>query len=500
MSRAPNSTSTIFTAEFHQEFQAETASLLRRRFLWFCAIVGLLVAVSMTQGRFFVDFRATGEGVTSQPTPVRRIVYGIEVLLFAGAFLIAKVKRPSDQDLLRLSYLLVTAFGLLQILAGLLSPGVQETQGLTLFIQVLVVHLLACIFLPWTWRQAAAPALVLSIVAAAAALISSNGSRLDTVVSSLVATPLAVLPGVFVCWLRQYRRLHNLKFRFISRRYNQVRRELVDARRIHEALFPSPVKDGLVRFGYLYEPMHLIGGDFLHAHFSPCDDGENHALSVVIMDVTGHGIPAALTVNRLSGELHRLFAEDPAIAPGDVLRLMNRYVHLTLATHSVFVTALCIRVDPLKGTLIYASGGHPPAFLRAVDGTVEELESTAFVLGACPDRDFDPAPREIPFGPGDSVIAYTDGATECRNQHGKMLGIHGLRRVMAAPYSPEELGWPGRLLAAVEKYRHGPPADDTLVVEVFRSLDRAPRPDIPKSAEHLRPAASAEDSRDTVPS
>ncbi len=154
-------------------------------------------------------------------------------------------------------------------------------------------------------------------------------------------------------------------------------------------------------------------------------------LNVLLLDVTGHGIAAALTVNRLYGEVERLFAENPHAGPGEVLSALNKYVHLTLATHSVYVTALCLRLDQERGVLEYASGGHPPAFLCGADGRIEQLDSTAFVLGACAAPDFDPAVESRPFMPGDTLLAYTDGAIEARNSAGRMLSIAGFTKIIA---------------------------------------------------------------------
>jgi serine phosphatase RsbU (regulator of sigma subunit) len=200
-------------------------------------------------------------------------------------------------------------------------------------------------------------------------------------------------------------------------------------------------------------------------------------VSVVLLDVTGHGIPAALTVNRLHGEMERVFAENPEIAPGEVLRLLNRYVHLTLATHSIYVTAMCVRVDPGRSLIEYASGGHPPAFIRAVDGTIEELTSTAFVLGACPAEAFDAGERELRFGPGDTLIAYTDGAIEATAEDGRMLRIEGLRRLVASVNSQRPDDWPIRLREQVAAYRDGPPADDTLFLTLHRPVEADRPPD-----------------------
>ena len=214
---------------------------------------------------------------------------------------------------------------------------------------------------------------------------------------------------------------------------------------------------------------------------------------MVLVDVTGHGIAAALTVNRLYGELERVYAENSAICPREVLRLLNRYIHLTMAKHSVYATAIAMTINPKGGeggdSIQYASAGHPPAFLRGVDGTIQELESTAFVLGVCAHEDFDAELRTLRFGPGDAIIAYTDGASEARDERGRMLGTTGMRSILAgAPVHLSQLAgrslgnrpldnlcgsWCRTVLSSVETYRHGPPDDDTLVVEITRPLSRS---------------------------
>jgi serine phosphatase RsbU (regulator of sigma subunit) len=260
-----------------------------------------------------------------------------------------------------------------------------------------------------------------------------------------------------------------------------MRRELVDARRLHEALFPSPLSSGPLRFGYLYEPMRQIGGDYVfdRPHPQPRAEGDHFEFfNMLLVDVTGHGIAAALTVNRLHGEIERLFAENPEIGPGEILSALNRYVHLTLANHSIYVTALCLRVDLVGGVIEYASGGHPPAFIaRGVmsgrSNEIEQLESTSVVLGACAAGDFDPGVRRVPFAPGDTLIAYTDGAIETRNAENRMLGLKGLRECLeTATLAGAHLhGFAPAVLQAVEKHRSGPVADDTLIVEIRRPLE-----------------------------
>ena len=95
------------------------------------------------------------------------------------------------------------------------------------------------------------------------------------------------------------------------------------------------------------------------------------------------------------------------------------------------------------------------------------------MLGAVPDSEFDPAPEHLRFVPGDTLIAYTDGATQVRNLTGSMLGFEGLQRrvAMAVPDEAPEGGWASAILRSVAEFRSGPSSDDILIVEIYTPLD-----------------------------
>lgn len=461
-------------------FDAETSRLLRQRFFWFLGVVAVIyllarVWVFAMYGGSLLAGAVTSEGLLENSIrDIRLGSLGMWIVLLATladaavwgwAWWRASRTGLTRQETAALTLNFLLFIGASQILVAV----ILRTVGFPFVIGL--YHFVGCLILPWTAMQAALP-IALLIGANAVAILFFSRYGVEGRVTIMLLSLLAAVPGTFLAWLIHSKRMEDFRIRTLQNRYREIRRELVDAQRIHEALFPQPVLDGCLRMDYRYEPMRQIGGDYLYARFAPPGPDGSHPLNLLVMDVTGHGIAAALTVNRLYGEVERLFGENPGAGPGDLLKALNSYVHLTLANHSVYVTALCLRLDAAAGTIEYASGGHPPAFLVSRDGNVRQLNSTAFVLGACAGADFEPCVETVPFQQGHTLIAYTDGALEARNDEGRMLGIAGLQRALHVARATKPCladagdGLCAALISAVEAHRLGPPEDDTLIVEV----------------------------------
>ncbi len=374
-----------------------------------------------------------------------------------------------------------------------------DPQGYSLLATVLVAHAAGAALLPWTPIRTQLPIAWIVVVSVASLLLQGPPEPFGGDLGFTVATVLIGVPGVVIALLKAWRARDQFTIRFFQDRLQEVRQELVDARVIHEGAFPVPRNEGAVRFSYGYEPMRQIGGDYLHAHLHPAPAIEGapperreheRPLTVVSLDVTGHGIPAALTVNRLHGELSRIFAEQPDVHPGEAMRLLNKYTYLTLSGYGVFVAAFILRVDPAEGVLRYASAGFPAALLRSAGGAIVELPATATVLGVLEPGEFDPAQQIRPFHAGDTLVAFTDGAPEARSRSGADFGARRVRELVAEapPDQPGRL--PEAILRAVDRFRHGAPTDDTLVFEVYRpfSAPAPPRSDVGRRSAHARPA------------
>jgi hypothetical protein len=440
------------TALFRSEYEQELESWLRRRFrlvcLWYL-ILGAMVAVLRI---FIIGF---DEGSGRALAIIANSAAGMASLLTVAWFYFGRTwERATREQLIRTASLMILILGAISLLkGGVVAMATQREENFLL--PLFAWHLIACIFLPWTPRESLRPFVPLLAVWMLGVLFIENTSITERVLK-MVFAPGILVPGMAWCALQLKYHSERFRMEMVGRQFFSMRREIAEARSIHENLFPKPHDDGFVRFEYTYTPQRELGGDYVHLHASPAG-----AVYVTLLDVTGHGLAAALTVNRLYGELERIFGESPESEPVEVLSLLNRYIHLTMVKHNIFVTGVCMRLDPNAGRLVWSSAGHPPAFLRGVNGVVTRLPATNVLLGALDGSEFKGRQSEMDLAPGDTILMYTDGAYEARDRQGKMLGLDHIDAL--AHTQPPPRRWPQFIAAAVQKHTAGRAEDDVLV-------------------------------------
>ena len=484
------------TTDFRDEYEAERTRWLRKRFLWYS---GVVLGFSLLQliGTYISIALGQDPLMTGQDVLLITAVGLPNVIGYLAAFLFV-LRRPLRRDaLLRLVFWLIVGSGVIGLVTSPIfaamgfdssgvtfevedAPAVEDllvwAQRVSALNMVFVTHFVAALFLPWTVREAILPLIPLILVFIPVSLIVGE-FNVGSVIFTLLSGALVGLPGIAICWWRNSRFRKQFHYRMLRGKYGELQRELVDARNVHEGLFPQRITTGPVRFHYCYEPMHQIGGDYLYMAKTTVDsdDTTRQLLSVVLIDVTGHGLKAALTVNRIYGELERLFGEHPDITPGQVLQSMNRYFNLTLSKHTVYATAFCLQVDVDNDQLRWANAGHPPAFVRDAAGHLDQLDSSAPLLGVFPRAAYELEEHSRSFLPGDTILAYTDGATDTINESDERLNIEGVQKILLnhpppADHDEHPDRWCGTLLREMDRYRFGPSVDDILLVEVYRPL------------------------------
>jgi len=386
------------------------------------------------------------------------------VVMYLAAALSVVLLSPAPRWVVRTT--LALAIGSATIAVIRRATGIDPEPGGHALATMLIVHTAGAAMLPWSPKQAMIVAGTWAGVSCLSLLaIEDMGQVSDA--AGVFASLAVTVPGTMIAFFRSSRVDDRFTLRSLEDRYARVREELAAARQIHEGAFPQPRVTGEIRFAYEYRPMSLIGGDYL---FASCDDPSDpmSPISLVLLDVTGHGIPAALTVNRLQGELARLLAEYPDISAGDILERLNRYVYLTMGDQSVFVTAIALRADPKADEVQIANAGHPPMLVKRANGSIQTIGATATVLGAIGPEEYRSKSLTIEFLAGDSLIAFTDGVTEARAEEGSMFGVPGVTAVIDAGRTDQATRWPELIAGAVEKHHPGAPTDDTLIVEMYR--------------------------------
>jgi sigma-B regulation protein RsbU (phosphoserine phosphatase) len=239
--------------------------------------------------------------------------------------------------------------------------------------------------------------------------------------------------------------------------------ELNVARNIQANLLPTVAPDlkGL-QVAFHCSPAKELGGDFYDWFILP----GGKKLGLVIADVSGKGVPAALHMANLRN-LTR-FAAKAGQGPIATLKAVNEHAFPDLKGES-FVTLLYAEIDLATREGVLVSAGHDPALI--VRGAkVEEIRGKGMPIGVAEPEDFDFIVKETRFalGPGDQFVIYTDGVTEAMNSKGEQFGKEALDRAVRGGSSAQ--GTLDGILAAVKNHAQGFEQSDDLTALFLRVL------------------------------
>ncbi|HEX7733697.1 MAG TPA: PP2C family protein-serine/threonine phosphatase [Ktedonobacteraceae bacterium] len=207
------------------------------------------------------------------------------------------------------------------------------------------------------------------------------------------------------------------------RERERIEQELRTAQAIQKAFLPkeTPALSGWHLMPY-YQPAREVGGDFYD--FIALEDG---LLGLVIGDVTGKGVPAALVMATVLTMLRG--AARASSSPAEVLELVNDLLAAEIPA-GVFVTCFYALLDPRDGSLRYANAGHEAPY-RQRENHASELWATGMPLGMLPGSRYEEF--EATLAPGESLLFYSDGLIEAHNPSGEMFGFPRLQALLSAP-------------------------------------------------------------------
>ncbi len=191
---------------------------------------------------------------------------------------------------------------------------------------------------------------------------------------------------------------------------------------------------------------------------------ENDRVGIMLGDVSGKGVPAALYMVRAISEYR--FLAPQVKDPAELLTRLNQRLAEGSA-FGMFLTLVCLFVEKKSNLVQYASAGHLPILLRKACGETELLKGTQSIpLGMVPETSF--ALNTVPLKKGDALFLYTDGVIEARNKNGKDYTAERLENCVK-PEAPSARSYSERIFEDVRKFSTGAePHDDitalTLVI------------------------------------
>jgi serine phosphatase RsbU (regulator of sigma subunit) len=309
------------------------------------------------------------------------------------------------------------------------------------------------------------PIVLLAEDAARLAIGEHNIERLEVV-------PLPASPGLLVGRIAMNLRLRkmagsedqthasigeiNAALRDLNARFKKERDE---ARSIQLSLLPTALpKNNDFAIAASYQPLEEVGGDWYYVQNEP-----SGAQSIIIADVTGHGLSAAFIGSMTKLAMCAAGREDPA----ERLCHMNRLMAPQLP-EGRFVTMGAVLYDPKTGVLQSARAGHPPVLvLHRAENRVAKLTPDGFALGFLPDSKY--VLQSDKLAVGDVAVLVTDGITEGQNMSSENYGFERLSAALAATApadSPEKIV--EALLSDFDKFRDGRILKDDVTLVVLK--------------------------------
>jgi serine phosphatase RsbU (regulator of sigma subunit) len=254
--------------------------------------------------------------------------------------------------------------------------------------------------------------------------------------------------------------LANLRLFQEHMRSQRMYAELEQARLIQRRLLPSaPLRIGRLMIEGYNEASSAVSGDYFD--YFDLEDGR---AGIIIADVTGHGLPAALVMANLQSAVRAAMSAD--IALPELATRVNQLICRNTDSH-VFVTAILGTIDSESGRIEYVGAGHPRPLLLGSPTIFVPEDRNALPLGIDPDEPYEvtriEAGEELP-----AVLFYTDGLIEAADRSGQMLGLQAITDALAGldEFSPTRIIRIARQM--VRDHLGGVPAMDDMTLLAVR--------------------------------
>jgi serine phosphatase RsbU (regulator of sigma subunit) len=220
--------------------------------------------------------------------------------------------------------------------------------------------------------------------------------------------------------------IENAQLHEAAMRQQQFEHDLQLAHKVQQGFLPSgpPRVEGYDFFDF-YEPANQVGGDYFD--YVPLPGGR---MAMILADVSGKGISAALLTAKLSSEARYCLASEPTPAAA-VTRLNANFSASGWEDHFITIVVAVLELETHQVCLV--NGGHMAPFLRSAEGRIEEVGSDEAGLPIGVDADYQYSQFLFDLKPGDSLTLFTDGFSEAMDATNELYGMPRLRNRLAAP-------------------------------------------------------------------
>jgi serine phosphatase RsbU (regulator of sigma subunit) len=230
--------------------------------------------------------------------------------------------------------------------------------------------------------------------------------------------------------------------------------EMARARRIQEAVLPQGEDFSGLEVATFYTPAEEVAGDYYD--IVRLDDG---SWVICVADVTGHGVPAAMSAMMLKTFL--LHATEHEVESAKILAFVNHRMS-TICRSENLASMFVARYDPAGMTLDYASAGHEIGLLVGEDGTVRKLAATGFFLAVAEDATWDS--QRLSVQEHDRLYLPTDGITEAFSPSREMFGRKRFAELVARERKHSLSESVSEIGSVVQAHRGGEPASDDMTL------------------------------------
>lgn len=243
----------------------------------------------------------------------------------------------------------------------------------------------------------------------------------------------------------------------------EVQRDLELAHEVQRDFLPEvqPELPGYLFYDY-YQPANHVGGDYYDYVTLP-----DNRIAVIVADVVGHGVAAALLMAKFSAEMRFSLAVESR--PDQAVRLLNERFSRT--QQRGFVTMIMTVIDPQTNEVTIVNAGHMPPVWRRSDGTIDEPGSEISGIPIGIEETVQYEQTTIQLAPSELLVLYTDGLNEACNPEEEQFGIDRLKKVVSKTGDvPSDLGT--ALVETLETFQQKAPQEDDMCLVVFgRSPD-----------------------------